>query len=700
MRTVNLFGFILLMQLPFVYAQDAERIESLKTAIVAAREAGKLQQTEQLTEELAVIATNRADPMVTADLQVVRAQNDISRNQYQEAIDKLYAAIPTLKAQHQHSRLANAYTYVGYSYYNLSEYKQALDYYYQAKTLFDLYSDTKGQSMVNSYTGLVLSAIGDYKGAILAYKTALETAIEAGYENETSQAFYSLGGLNAKLGNHRQALEYFSSSLEIDEKQGVVQNIAFNNGLIAESLYHLDELERAKSHATTAIRLFEQTQSVEYACMYKLTLAKVYIASSEYEKAQGIIDQVYKDADGHYPALALNTLLVAADLALKVEDYDRAVSLAETGIQQAQNAERMPVEEQFFQIKVAALEHSNRYEKGYRALQTLMEINGKLNDESKLKAISVAQAQTEAIRSKLELELQTKERALQEAELNRQLLLRNVFIVLILLLSILVFFLFRRQLLRKNNQYLSEQVRVQTRELNEKNDQLVQALKLVESDSITDALTGLKNRRYLEKFIDTDILLVDREYADWREGKSPKPLRSDLIVFVLDIDDFKAVNDTYGHHIGDEILAEFAERITQVFRQSDYVVRWGGEEFVAVARFVDRKRASRLAGRIKQALNEAHFAVHEGKLISVTASIGYACYPSMINSEEKGNWETLFAMADACLYLAKEAGKNTWVGLESVNDNRCLNDEFNKKTLSQFIQQNWVTVKRANRAGD
>lgn len=692
MRIVTFLGLALLLQLSVTYAQDIESIEPLRAAIATARDAGKLEKAATLTEELATIAAQSPTPSLTAVLQMVQAQNDISQNRYEDAIKKLQTAINTFKAQSLEAELAEALAFLGYSYYNLSEYKQALDCYNQARDLYEHVLDSKGVSMVNSYIGLALSALGDYEGAISAYKTALEAAMAGGYKTETSQALYSLGGLNTKLGNHQQALEYFSSSLEIDEELGIVINIAFNNGIIAESLYHLEKFERAEHHATKAIALFEQIQSLEYAAMYKLTLAKIYLSSGEYNRAQSIVDEVYNTAKSVYPALALNTVLVAAEVALKSSDYERSIRLANEGIKQSQSADRMPMEEQFLQLKVTALESSKNFEKAYRSLQKLMEINGKLNDESKLKAISVAQAETEALRSRLELELQTKERALQEAELNRQLLMRNVIIVLIVLTSILVFFFFRKQLLRKTNKYLSEQVRLQTRELKEKNEQLIHALKMVESDSITDTLTGLKNRRYLERFIDTDIALVDREYRDWMQKKGPKPLRSDLIIFVLDIDDFKTVNDTYGHNIGDEILVEFANRITDVFRQSDYVVRWGGEELVAVARFVDRKRASKIADRIVEVLNEVKFEVHDGTLLPVTASVGYACYPSMVNEEKSGDWDVLFSMADACLYLAKDAGKNTWVGLESVEDIRCIEEEFNKNTITRFIKEKRITI--------
>lgn len=692
MRFVTFLGLALLLQLSVTNAQDIKSIEDLKTAIVTARDTGKLEQTELLTEELATLVSQNPTPFLSAVLQLVRAQNDISRNRYGDAIEKLQTAIPTFESHDLKGELAEALAFLGYSHYNLSEYKQALNYYYQARDVYEYELDSKGMSMVNSYIGLALSAIGDYEGAISSYKTALESAIAGGYKMETSQALYSLGGLNTKLGNHQQALEYFSSSLEIDEGLGVVINIAFNHGLIAEALYHLKRFERAEHHATKAIELFEQIQSLEYAAMYKLTLAKVYLSSGDYNIAQKVVDEVYGMAKNDFPALTLNTLLVAAKVALESGDYERAVGLADKGIQQAQDAERMPLEEQFLRLKVTALETSRSFEQGYHTLRSLMEINRKINDKSKLQAISVAQAQTDALRSKLELELQTKERALQEAELNRQLILRNAIIVLIVFSSILVFFLFRKKLLRKTNQYLSEQVRLQTRELKEKNEQLIHALKMVESDSITDTLTGLNNRRYLEKFIDTDIALVDREYRDWRQKQGPKPLRSDLIIFVLDIDDFKSVNDTYGHNVGDEILVEFANRVADVFRQSDYIVRWGGEELVAVARFVDRKRASKLAKRILEVLNEAKFEVHDGSLITVTASVGYACYPSMTNEEKSGDWGTLFSMADACLYLAKDAGKNTWVGLDSVEDVRCIGEEFNKNTILRFIKEKRITI--------
>ena len=248
--------------------------------------------------------------------------------------------------------------------------------------------------------------------------------------------------------------------------------------------------------------------------------------------------------------------------------------------------------------------------------------------------------------------------------------------------------------MRKANERLEWKVRIQTRELSEKNEQLIQSLKLIESESITDTLTGLKNRRYLQKFIKTDIALCNREFSDWHQGKGRKPIGSDLLVFILDIDDFKQVNDRFGHQIGDEVLIEFSKRLEHVFRQSDYIVRWGGEEFVAVARFVDRKSAMVLAQRLVKAINDTKFEMHDNTALPITCSVGYVCYPLIPTKVISCNLEKLIEMSDACLYLAKASGKNTWVGLESFHDEEAFVGDFNKTSLETLIQQKRVTIRR------
>ncbi|MCR6651321.1 MAG: GGDEF domain-containing protein [Cellvibrionaceae bacterium] len=122
----------------------------------------------------------------------------------------------------------------------------------------------------------------------------------------------------------------------------------------------------------------------------------------------------------------------------------------------------------------------------------------------------------------------------------------------------------------------------------------------------SDPLTGLSNRRYLQKLMPADVAKVQREYDNKFPHRSPTKNSLDLTFFLLDVDRFKSVNDIHGHAAGDNLLVQLAELLTQICRQSDCVVRWGGEEFLIVSRFADRDEAPFMAERIRKTV-EQHF---------------------------------------------------------------------------------------------
>ncbi|KAF0130774.1 MAG: two-component system cell cycle response regulator [Xanthobacteraceae bacterium] len=159
--------------------------------------------------------------------------------------------------------------------------------------------------------------------------------------------------------------------------------------------------------------------------------------------------------------------------------------------------------------------------------------------------------------------------------------------------------------------------------------------------AITDGLTGLHNRRYMESHLGT---LVDQ--ASMR-GKP-------LAVLVLDIDYFKAVNDTWGHDAGDEVLREFAQRLRKSVRGIDLVCRLGGEEFVVVMPDTDAGVASIVAERIRNRVASEPFAIHKGaRAIDVTVSIGMAQ-----RLAGDADADTILKRADQALYRAKRDGRN------------------------------------------
>lgn len=159
--------------------------------------------------------------------------------------------------------------------------------------------------------------------------------------------------------------------------------------------------------------------------------------------------------------------------------------------------------------------------------------------------------------------------------------------------------------------------------------------------AITDGLTGLFNRRYMETHLGT---LVDQSAA---RGKP-------IAVLVLDIDYFKAINDGYGHDAGDEVLREFALRIRKAIRNIDLACRYGGEEFVIVMPETDMAVATMVAERLRRRIASEPFAIEKGaRSLEVTISIGIAALSGVAD-----NAATILKRADQALYRAKRDGRN------------------------------------------
>lgn len=196
---------------------------------------------------------------------------------------------------------------------------------------------------------------------------------------------------------------------------------------------------------------------------------------------------------------------------------------------------------------------------------------------------------------------------------------------------------------------LEEVVAQRTRELNEANARLERA-------SQTDPLTGLRNRRYLTNQIPADLAFYDREHA--RTG------REDALLFaLLDIDHFKRINDTHGHAVGDKVLQQVSDVLTRLVRSGDYVVRWGGEEFLLVFRPVARESVPLLGERLRAAVEGHAYDIGDGTVLPVTCSIGLAEYPMFRGGQQGLGWEEMLELADAALYWVKANGRNGWAAL-------------------------------------
>jgi diguanylate cyclase (GGDEF)-like protein len=196
----------------------------------------------------------------------------------------------------------------------------------------------------------------------------------------------------------------------------------------------------------------------------------------------------------------------------------------------------------------------------------------------------------------------------------------------------------------------------------ERSVELMQKNKELEDISLTDPLTGIRNRRYFYETISKDIAQALRSHQKFTD--SPVPVaRQELIFALVDIDRFKRVNDEMGHSAGDKLLQEMAKRIESVMRKSDDLVRWGGEEFLLVCRTTDRENATLLCARVLEAVRDTPFDVGNGVQVHKTCSIGWAPFPWVKDETGSLSIENVLELADKALYLAKREGRNRSYGL-------------------------------------
>ncbi|MYN40682.1 diguanylate cyclase [Duganella sp. FT109W] len=217
------------------------------------------------------------------------------------------------------------------------------------------------------------------------------------------------------------------------------------------------------------------------------------------------------------------------------------------------------------------------------------------------------------------------------------------------------------------------QVAATQQQLLDKNLELEQAYRALEEVSLTDQLTGLRNRRFFLQNVDADVAMSLRGYdAGLHRELNECDLHAakDLVFFMVDLDHFKEVNDRYGHAAGDSILVQMQERLREVFRESDYVIRWGGEEFLVLARATHRDEAPGVAERMRRVVAERDFILPDGVRLSRTCSIGFACFPFLPSQPRLLSWSQVVELADQGLYIAKRSGRNAWAALYSTDATR------------------------------
>ena len=222
----------------------------------------------------------------------------------------------------------------------------------------------------------------------------------------------------------------------------------------------------------------------------------------------------------------------------------------------------------------------------------------------------------------------------------------------------------QRRKLQREEEYshrLEQEVNSRTEKLLGKNKQLRELNMALQESSLSDPLTGLRNRRFVFEEISRDLDMIQRRAADERDGVDTSDV-AELVFMMIDLDNFKPINDTYGHAAGDKMLIELRDVLLSICRRSDFVIRWGGDEFVVIAKQTRANEAEALAERIRTSIAGHNFKLSDGQLVRTTCSIGFVSYPLFRAQADESSLDQIISLADGLMYEAKKK-RDAWVGM-------------------------------------
>jgi diguanylate cyclase (GGDEF)-like protein len=497
-----------------------------------------------------------------------------------------------------------------------------------------------------------------------ALMAAGTTARARGRRDESMASLHEALALAERVDNayRRSSALYQLSVLHLDLKQGDrALASALDAWKFAETAGSAYAMANARMAESAALELLERPER-ELAAMQE-ALAIAQKSQSSIAESRALVNLSDIQLRRHRFKEALDLARKSLDLAVLLEDRGLAstskanMGFALFGLNRVSEGKRLTdealagYERTGATSEIAGLlgEYGQYLERAgdHKAALALFHRERKLNDEIALAAhertVLELQEKYESDKRQREIELLNRENDVKTAELRAGTLQQRGWWLLAGLFGfsfVVVATLYRK--LRATNRLLGDR----NRELS--------------FQSSRDPLTALYNRRYFQDYIGDAGARNERNERRRTDGKTIEAL------LLIDLDHFKEINDRFGHAAGDAILVAVAQRLRDTLRETDMIVRWGGEEFLVFIAATHADRLDEIALRIMHAIAAEPFLYH-GVSISATASIGFVPMP-LPPRKDPLPWERAIGIADMALYLAKLHGRNRGYGVSELVD--------------------------------
>ena len=499
----------------------------------------------------------------------------------------------------------------------LGRFEQARALFVQARALFHGIGDPVMEAREMNSIGNLDGRTGRFSDAVAMHSDALTMARKAGDKAETARSLRMLGVLYLNLDDEELASRYLLEALDYVEERNRREAIALHGELIG-TFTRLEKLTEAEYHGQQAVRLAELSGSHPNRVNAFTRMAELRLLQGRIDEAEQWVARANESRD--HVAVRDRSLIGISRMRVLAARDRTAAALKEAD---AVLADVRDLGDRILERSVLDLMSELQLRAGdaasaFATRKAHQKLDKELAIDVAARRIALLESSLERERAKTERELLQRDNDIQALRLNRQRLIAIALLVglaTVLVVSALLYARYRSTLRHRN-------------ELRASRDAL-------ERVANTDALTGLANRHAAARALGE------------RLGRIPEP----LTVMLLDLDEFKRINDNHGHQAGDAVLQEAAKRMRAALPEDALLGRWGGEEFIAILDGVPGREPASVAEAMRAALAAAP-VLFEGTAIPVTVSIGVA------TAFAADGIDTLLAEADAALYRAKGAGRN------------------------------------------
>lgn len=513
----------------------------------------------------------------------------------------------------------------------------------------------------NHLIGRILQQNSQYEEA-LEYLLRSHQAIEQTEEALKARRYIfvnlHIARLHAELRNDESALDIAEKAIQLaqdNELYARLPDLYLLQGFIEG---REGPTERALANYYQAIEWAEQVTDNRVRLLGRNNAGSILLLLEQYDEAREILQEglALSEALGRQQEADIMRFNLAY-INVMQGYHEEGLAQMEAATERYRTYAREAEIADWLEFLASAYEHAGRHQQQAQTLLEQRRLREEIFRSERDQVVNALQLRFDTQEQSRQIELLRQRSELQQEQLSNQHLQQRIsrlIVLVIVLVGIIMYFSYRT--------------------LRQKNAKLNEANRKLHDQSIRDPLTGLLNRRSWQQTIASHKRLPGEKDA----------------LFLIDIDLFKQINDQQGHAAGDEVLITLASRLRRICRDSDLIVRWGGEEFLLVLRHTHTDALPNFAQRLLHAVGAEPF-MYAGQPIHVTATAGFITLPLNGLAEDDKEWERALQITDLLLYYGKSHGRNQVngiIGLHEIMDTELEQALFND--ISQAIDQNWV----------